>query len=220
MKQMQKLQCLLLCILLALGMCACKAEPQQEADTDRQPVEMTGQSALWTAEQYYDYLHGIRGMVALIDCAPQEEADRLAAFAYLMLDSPDLEQGEDPATLNAVTQQYFGMDLPSMNTSYTRLDEQTGRVFATGWSFDSSAYFVLREQSQDGNEISASFDIYNVSDSMMMDFDPPRTAQQIKTDLLTGNTAAYGQSTAFTLAFTIETDQTGAQYFQFSALPE
>lgn len=220
MKRLQKLQCLLVCILLAMGVCACKAEPQQQTDADQQPTETTGPSALWTAEQYYAYLHGIRGMVALIDSAPQDEADRLAAFAYLMLDSPDLEQGEDPAILNAVTQQYFGMDLPSMNTSYTRLDEKTGRVFPTGWSFDSSVYFVLREQSRDGNEISATFDVYNVSDSVMMDFNPPRTAQQIKTDLLIGNTAAYGQSTAVTLVFTVETEEAGTQHLKFNVLPE
>lgn len=215
MKRMQKRKHLVLCVLLVMGMCACTTQPQQPAGGNQEPVETTDQSTLWTASQYYDYLRGVRGMVALIDSAPQNEADQLAAFAYLMLDEPNFDQGEDPAALNAILQRYFGVDLSSWNTSYTRLDENTGRVFPTGWSFDSSAYFVLREQHKNETEITATFDVYNVADSVMIDFNPPRSAQQIKDDLLSGNTTDYGASTSLTLTFTTQVDETGMEYLQF-----
>ncbi len=125
------------------------------------------------AAHYYDLFRADDGLIILLGLARPGEGgfsdDQLSAYALHTLayqGEYDYETGLDREDMNAVAQKHFGRDIQNFENSMTTVLD-TGRVTATGWSFDAGAHLVLdgAPEERDG-AAAARFKCYELSDGL------------------------------------------------------
>lgn len=146
----------------------------EDINTDNTPAP--SQSPASEASKYYDLFQADPGLITLLglleDAGSGFTDDQLSAYAITMLAVEgryDYETGVTQDEMNAVTQKYFGQSIQNFENSMTTILDN-GKVTATGWSFDSSAFLVLdgEPENHDG-VITACFKCYQLSDSVWLD---------------------------------------------------
>lgn len=166
-------------------------------------------------EKYYDYFRANRQIVALLDYPYNENGftdDALAAYAIMSMDDYSYEKGNPKEEYDAITEKYFGRKIKNFNNSMSEVIPGTNRVRATGWSFDSGVYMILKSliEEPDSSKI-AEFYVLNLSDSLFMQ----KTEYETKKDLLSGNFSKYGHPFIMKMKFEEKTDEKGNMYLKY-----
>ena len=131
---------------------------------------------------YFDYFGGLSLMQVIV---PTDESfgegaafftdDQMAAFAFNRIitekgEAYDYEIGFEKELFNEMTLKYFGREIANFDNQMTKVIEETGHVTATGWSFDSGTYFILKSRTEHRDDtVTAVFYYWNVGDSIVSD---------------------------------------------------
>ncbi len=172
-------------------------------------------------EKYYDYFRENNQIVVLLDYPYNENGftdDAMAAFAIMSLENYDYEKGNTMEEYHAITEKYFGRRIENFNNSMSEIIPRTNMVRATGWSFNSSVFMILKSlvDEPDGSK-TAEFYTLNISDSVFTNL-PQKTAEEMKRDLLSGNFSVYGEPFITRLKFEEKTDENGNMYLKYLEL--
>lgn len=160
-------------------------------------------TAASTSEHYYDLFRADPGLVTLSG-SPFTD-DQLAAYAIQTMAYQgryDFEKGNSKEEFDAVTQKHFGLSIQNYDNSMSKTLD-SGRVTATGWSFDSSVYMVLNGDPTGLDGImTGTFQCYDFSDSLWTDGEfPQEKLDHIKEYLLTGNDDDFPEPYLVEIAF-------------------
>jgi len=171
-----------------------------------------------TLEKYYDYFRANDQIRVFFDGENSFTDYTLATFAIMSLDNYSYENGNTKEEYDAVTEKYFGRKIKDFNNGASEIIPGTEMVRATGWSYDSSAYMVLRSlvEEPDGSK-TAEFYTLNISDSVISEL-PQKTGAEMKNDLLSGDFAEYGDPFILKIRFEEKTDAAGNIYLKYLAI--
>lgn len=132
----------------------------------------------------------------------------LAAYAvFRMGEDYSYEKGNTKEEYDAVTQKYFGMKITNFDNGMTEFIPGTDRIRATGWSFNSSVFMVLKSavtDNQDGTS-TADFYAYDISDAFWDDQNR-QYLENVKEYLLTGNDEPYPKPFVVRVVYEIKTE--------------
>ncbi|MDD2212247.1 MAG: hypothetical protein PHV56_04670 [Clostridia bacterium] len=167
-----------------------------------------------TVEKYYNYFRNNQQIVALLDQNGLTD-DKLAAFAIMSFDDYDYEKGNTKEEYDVVTEKYFGRKIKNFNNGMSEIIPGTNMVRATGWSFDSGVYMILKSYKEEPSGIkNVEFYTFNISDSVFFDL-PQKSDAEIKNDLLSGNYSVYGNPFIVEMKFEEKTDENGNFYLKY-----
>lgn len=150
------------------------ASPQpSEADAPRAPDEAPTAPPADLAAHYFDLFRADDGLIILLGLAEPGVGgfsdDQLSAYALHTLayqGGYDYETGLSREDMNAVTQKHFGRDIQNFENSMTTVLD-SGRVTATGWSFDAGVHLVLDGEPEERDGATAArFKCYELSDGL------------------------------------------------------
>ncbi|HOJ10907.1 MAG TPA: M56 family metallopeptidase [Clostridiales bacterium] len=93
--------------------------------------------------------------------------DQMATYAILkMAHHYSYENGNTKEEYNAITQKYFGRDIKNFNNGSTEIIPGTDKIRATGWSYNSSMYVIVKDIWDNGDgSMTGDFYCLNISDS-------------------------------------------------------
>lgn len=152
-------------------------------------------------QKYYDYFDQnnwqITSLLAYDNANGFDDAS-LMTFAIMGLPNYSYENGHTKAEIDAVLKKYFVRTVKNYVTSASEYVPGTDRIRATGWSYDSSTKMVLYKlvQNSDGTK-TGYFDAYTISDTFLID----HPDLDLKNDLLSGKTSAYGPPQKVAIVF-------------------
>lgn len=170
-------------------------------------------------EKYYDYIRNNNQIVVLLGNNKDGFTDnQLAAYAIMSFDNYDYEKGNSKEEFDAITEKYFGRKIKNFNNGSSEVIPETNKIRATGWSFDSNVFMVLKSliDEADGSK-TAEFYTLNISDSAFSEF-TSLTEENIKNDLLKGDFSKYSTpypSFITRMRFEEIIDETGKMYLKY-----
>lgn len=213
---MKKNLILPLCVIIIVVFLACSLIIQNDFSSDKGKKQKsvtkfsqnsenltTKESAFdETLEKYYNYFEEHQQIVALLDSNnPGFTDENLIIFALMSINDYNNDTGVTREELNTITMKYFGREIKNFQCGMTEIDLKTGRIRASGFSFDSHVFMVLKSLQDNGNGTkTADFYALNISDSFW-DGEMLNKLDNIKYDLLSGNFSSYGKPFVVTLVF-------------------
>lgn len=168
-----------------------------------------------SVEKYYRYFFDHNQVKVLLDSQPEISDDEMSAFAILSSKSEG-ENSYNVEALNQVAIKYFGRKIEQFNNTYTKLNPETNKVEATGWSFDNRIFMVLRSLVKGENDVyKAEFYCLGVSDSTRMLKGIDLTDEMICNSILDNDYSDYGILNIVELQFKEMTDELGNLTLQY-----
>ena len=181
------------------------------------------------AEEYFDLFWADSALTPLICLAPEGgdgsfSDDQLAAYAIHALaltGAYDHTVGLSKDELDDLTMARFGRTIQNYDNSMSRT-LPSGRVTATGWSFDCGVFLVLSgdapQADQDG-ALTARFKCYILPDSLWLDEElPAEKRAHFKEYLLTGNGEGFPAPLTAELTFRLQTEAAGEAQVTYQSL--
>ena len=171
-------------------------------------------------EHYYDYLRTIPQVMLLFteEDTPFSD-DQLCAFALWTLASSrnyDSDVGYPKDMYQAVVRRHFSREIGNFNNSMTREIPETGFVTATGWSYNSSPHFVLKDiLPGSGDILTAQFYYWNISDMYSAENLAGVSKNEIKGLLLKGDANWLPNNPAIVEITFEEMEDENGIYFSF-----
>ena len=141
--------------------------------------------------------------------------DQMATYAILKMDHYSYENGNTKEEYNAITQKYFGRDIKNFNNGATETIPGTGKIRATGWSYDNGVYVIVKDVWDNGDgSMTGDFYCVNIPDSHWTGKDGE--FEEAENALLNGDISSFTDCNISIKRVVYEVKvENGKQYFKY-----
>lgn len=178
----------------------------------------TSQKTLW----FFDYLLADSGFKVLGGEDGRITDGQMAIYAIGKMNNYSYENGNTKEEYNVITQKYFGRNIEKFTgNGATKIIPGTDRIRATGWSFNSSMFAILKSLSRSsGGVYTGEFYCLNVSDSHWQGAEGE--FEKAKNELLNGDISSFADTpvTLKQVIFEEKQDEKGDTYLYYRSVKD
>lgn len=144
--------------------------------------------------------------------------DQMATYAIFKMDDYSYQDGNTKEEYNTITQKYFGRDIKNFNNGSTEIIPGADKIRATGWSYDSSMYVIVKDIWDNGDgSMTGDFYCVNVPDSHWTGKDGE--FEEAENALLNGDISSFTDCNISIKRIVYEVKvEHGKQYFRYHSV--